>query len=209
MARKFIDLYEVYGDVEIKSKTYTIAPEEWKEGNTYGNQKADELFIPHTEIGKKYMTMKQNEDGLYMMSDHPTERLTNQMFIDVAKGDVIIFGLGIGMIIVPLLESDEIKSILIVEKDAELIKDILPIIKKRDARGILKVVEGDAFNYHETLKEEKFDTIYFDIWQNVDNTAYNEMMFLHKSYHRFLKSDSSFIDSWLFYQRLKMSIVIK
>lgn len=209
MERKFIDLYSIYGDVEIKTNTYTIKAEEWKEDSSYGDPQMDENYKIYTEVGKKYMKLIQNEDGFCMMSDHPHERITNQNFINAAKGDVVIFGLGIGLIILPLLEAKEITSILVVEKDKGLIDSILPTIKKQDTRGILKVVHGDAFNYFEELNVEKFDTIYFDIWQNVDQTAYNQMMTLHKAYYPFLRSEKSFMDSWLYYTRLKVSIMIR
>lgn len=203
MPRKFIELHKIYGEAEIKSKNYTIKSEVWREDSTYGNLTYDEIWKPLTEVGRPYICLVQN-DNLHMMTDHPTETVTNQHFIDRAKGDVLIFGMGLGLIIFPLLEDSEITSITVVEMDEHLINDVSSIIKSKDSRGILKIVNGDAFEYHKQIDTEKFDTIYFDIWQNVDDNAYTEMNFLHRSYYKFLKSSDSFMDSWLYFQRLKI-----
>ena len=64
------------------------------------------------------------------MSNHEFETLTNQKFLDNAKGDILIFGLGIGLIIFPLLTDNDIKSITIVEIDDGLIDEVFPIIIK-------------------------------------------------------------------------------
>lgn len=43
--------------------------------------------------------VKLSVGGTLMMSDTPMERRTNMEFIDKAKGDVMIAGLGIGLIL--------------------------------------------------------------------------------------------------------------
>ena len=46
-------------------------------------------------------------------------------------------------------------------------------------------------------KEEKFDTIYFDIWATLSTSNLDEMRTLHAKYRRNKASKDSFMDSWV------------
>jgi len=96
------------------------------------------------------------------MSDMPMEQHSNLEFIQKAHGNVLIAGLGIGLIIIAIQNNPEIKSITIVEKYQEIIDLVFPFlpIKKE-----CKVVCEDIFNY---IPEKKFNTIYFDIWNDIN-----------------------------------------
>lgn len=115
-----------------------------------------------------------------VMSDTPMEKRTNYDFLRKANGDVFIAGLGIGLIVLPLLEKDNIKSITILEKFNEVIQLVgsqLPLNDK------VKIIQGDVFEY-EFPKGTKFDTIYFDIWNYVNSDVYEEMKELKKKYRK-------------------------
>jgi spermidine synthase len=129
-----------------------------------------------------------------MRSNHESETKTNQKFLDVAKGDVLIFGLGIGLIVFPLLQEKDIKSITIIEIDSGLIDMISPIIKERDIHSKVEIINCDAFEYH-NLINKNYDTIYFDIWAIIDEKAFSEMDQLENLYKKNLKEDG-WIDSW-------------
>ena len=56
-----------------------------------------------------------------IMSDTPNERLWNREAVRRAHGHVLIAGLGIGMILPPILIKPEVKRVVIVEKELEVI----------------------------------------------------------------------------------------
>jgi spermidine synthase len=143
-------------------------------------------------IGKEYVVLYDKSQSKVMMTNNEFEMITNQKFIDNAKGDVIIFGLGIGLIIYPLLQDDNIKSITIVEVDKDLIDETFPILLKADTKSKLKVVNSDAFQYQD---DKKYDTIYFDIWAIINEQAFSEMKVLSNKFSSNLNK-GGWIESW-------------
>lgn len=128
-----------------------------------------------------------------VMSDTPMEHRTNCEILRKAHGDVLIGGLGIGMILMPLMEKEEVKSITIVEK----YEDIIDIVGKQlPLNSKVKIIHGDIFN-NEFKKGTKFDTIYFDIWNYVNSDVYEEMTELKKKYKRCLKSRKENPNAWI------------
>jgi spermidine synthase len=112
------------------------------------------------------------------------EQRTNSTFVNRANGDVFIAGLGIGLIVLPIQEKEEVKSITILEKHPEVIELVgkqLPLNEK------VKIIQGDVFEY-EFARGTKFDTIYFDIWNYVNEDVYEEMKTLKKKYRKYRRS---------------------
>jgi spermidine synthase len=96
-----------------------------------------------------------------VMSDTFMERESNFDFVKNARGDVLIGGLGIGMVLLAIQDKLEVTSVTVVEIEPEiinLVKPQLPLNQK------VTIVQGDIFAYTPT---QKFDTIYFDIWDNI------------------------------------------
>ena len=118
---------------------------------------------------------------------------SNQKFIDNSKGDVIIFGLGIGLIVYPLLQDDDIKSITIIEIDKELIDQTSYLLLESDTKSKLLIINQNAFQYEDN---KKYDTIYFDIWPLINKEAFKEMKILSEKFSKNLK-DGGWMDSWL------------
>lgn len=105
-------------------------------------------------------------DGVAFMGDEPGERLTNMDLWCHAFGDVLIGGLGIGMVICGLAENPNINSITVLENSRDVIDLVGPTIEafvKNKCR--LNIIEGDVFEYK---SEKKFDTIYMDIWARLN-----------------------------------------
>ena len=63
---------------------------------------------------QKVAILGQEQDGYpqtkIMMSDSSMERESNEAILEKAHGDVLIAGLGIGMIIVPMLKNSKINN---------------------------------------------------------------------------------------------------
>jgi len=136
-----------------------------------------------------YCILQDNRKSEVVMSDTQMEKTTNAKFLSEAKGDVMIAGLGIGMILFPLCEKEEIKSVTIYEKEASVLNLILPHLKSLEK---INVIPGDIF----TLEDSKtYDTIYFDIWNNICGDNYDEMLVLHEKFKNNLRI-KGWMGSW-------------
>jgi len=146
----------------------------------------------------KYIRLMDNHNCI--MSNTSMEKRTNSNIIDKANGDVFIAGLGIGLIVLPIQEKEEVKSITIIEKFPEVIKLVgkqLPLNDK------VKIIQGDVFEY-DFPKGTKFDTIYFDIWNYTNSDVYEEMKFLKKKYRKYKRSSKEnpnvYMSCWAEYE---------
>jgi hypothetical protein len=127
--------------------------------------------------------------GQTIMSDTWMERRTNEPFVEAARGDVLIAGLGIGMVLLDVQDKDNVTSVTVVEKEQEvidLIEDQLPL------RSKVMIVNDDIFTYR---TDKRFDTIYFDIWDTISGDNYPEMKKLHRKFAR-AKRPGGWMSSW-------------
>lgn len=145
----------------------------------------------------EYVKLFRKKDAIWM-SDTPMERNSNDKFIQNANGDVLIFGLGLGLIIFPLLEKESVKSIKVVELNQEIIDLVSPYIKAKDTHNKFSVVQGDAYEHHK-IDNKKYDCVYGDIWRDISTDNYEEMKTLTKNWkNRINRSNpNSFIDHWM------------
>lgn len=130
-------------------------------------------------------------NGKLMMSDTAMERITNIDFIDNAKGRVLIAGLGVGLILQAILDKENVSEVVVVEK----YQDVIDLVASRFNHPKLKIVCADIFEY-ELPKTEKFDTIYFDIWADINEDNLKEMKTLHAKFRKNKTSKESYMDSW-------------
>lgn len=128
-----------------------------------------------------------------MMSDTIMEKITNLEVCRRAQGNVLIAGLGLGLILTRILPKPEVKKVKITEKYL----DVIELIAPRFESPKLEVIHADIFEWH-PAKGEKFDTIYFDIWPdiNVDNLA--DIATLHQRFKFYLnrKNPQAWMASW-------------
>lgn len=130
-----------------------------------------------------------------MMSDTNMERTSNYEFIRYANGDVLIAGLGIGLIIFNILKKDNIKTITIIENNQDLIDVIAPYFK--DYPNV-KIIHGDIFEWVPD-KGIKYDTIYFDIWPDICEDNLDEIKILHNKFKNKINRNNPnyYMNSWL------------
>lgn len=145
----------------------------------------------------KYIRLTHS--GECVMSDTPMEKRTNMDFVINAHGNVLIGGLGIGMIILAIQDKEEVKQITVVEKNEEVIELVgsqLPLNSK------VHIVHDDVFEYKPLFK---YNTIYMDIWNYVNSDVYNQQMKpLISRYRRYLvpksEDEKRYIDCWCKWQ---------
>lgn len=146
-----------------------------------------------------YTRLVQKGFGGTWMSDTPMERRTNEEFVLAAHGDVLIGGLGIGMLIPPLLEKPTITSITIIELQQEVI-DLVDARNRFDQLPFpdrISVIQGDMLEWVPE-KGIKYDAAYFDIWQDISDDNHPEMKKLHLRYKNRVRRDNGpgFLNSW-------------
>lgn len=198
----YTDLHTIYPTEPLISPTYTIDTIVLSEAQVSREKVSnyrESWLVRGLKANFPYIRL-MTKLGDIMMSDTPMERNTNYSFIQKANGDVIIFGLGLGLVILPLLKKKNVKSILVVELYQDLIDLVEPILKKQEVDSKLTIVQGDCFDFHTKIpKERKFDTIYGDIWASIDTENYKEMKVLTKNWKNRLNRSNpdSFINHWL------------
>ena len=82
--------------------------------------------------------------GECVMSDTYMEKRTNSSFCANAYGDVLVGGLGIGMILMAIHDNEAVKSITVLEKHQEVIDMIAPQLPLNDK---VKIICADVFEW--------------------------------------------------------------
>lgn len=130
-----------------------------------------------------------------VMTDTDMERSSNAELIRRARGNVLIAGLGLGMILVPLLKKEEVNTILVIEKQKDVIDLVAPSFQEAIDDERLHIFHEDIFKW--TPPEEwEFNTIYFDIWPEISGDNYAEMCRLQTAF-RFSLASGGWVESWL------------
>ena len=132
--------------------------------------------------------------GHLWMSDTTMERRSNFGVVQAAHGRVLIAGLGLGMLLKPILENPKVTEVVVIEKFADVIALIAPHFDSPK----LKVILGDIYEWR-PAKGEVFNTIYFDIWPDVTTDSLADINKLHRAFARYKDKDDMrvWMDSWM------------
>lgn len=133
-------------------------------------------------------------NGELAMSNTYMELDTNYDFLSAAHGDVLIGGLGLGLIVRIIQDKPEVTSITIVEYHQDVIDLVTAQVPFNEK---VKIVLGDAKTY-KPEKGVKFDCIYMDIWNWLNSDVYwNDMVPMKKHYRKYLKKKDISPDRYL------------
>lgn len=139
----------------------------------------------------RYASLRVN--GRLMMTDTPMERQTNWHFATHANGRVLIAGLGLGMILDPVIEKETVASVEVIEKSA----DVIALVGPHFVHPKLTTIHDDIFEW-KPPRGQMWDTIYFDIWPDLCADNLDEMATLHRRFARRLDRTNSraWMGSW-------------
>lgn len=176
-----------------KGKEFEIVHYKLTEEEIKWSQFRDAINFRREHVEQKPGTIVQlkNKYGEIMMSDTEMERRTNSALLWKANGDVLIGGLGLGMVLLTVQAKEEVNSITVIEIHQEIIDLVahqLPFSEK------VSVVCGDIFEWYPP-RGVKYDTIYFDIWDGICGDHYEEMKKLHRRFARRLNRENP--DCWM------------
>lgn len=174
------------------------------------DRKVGDFELSHFEIGKDDMHailhgitcgkfIRLTHRGSVVMSDTEMEKQTNSAFVRNAHGKVLIGGLGIGLILLAVQDKADVEKITIIEKNREVIDLVASQLPLNDK---VEIVNADVFEYAPT---EKYNTIYMDIWNYINQDVYRKQMKpLISRYRRYLvpkpEDKNRYIDCWCKYQ---------
>jgi spermidine synthase len=127
------------------------------------------------------------------MSDTRMEKVFSGEVVDKAHGSVLVAGLGLGMVIFPILEKKEVKMVTVVELNYDVIKLVKPRVKSPK----LRIIHSDIAVWLPP-KGEKYNTIFFDIWPTICQDNLQEVAILHQAFkNRLDRSDPEcWMGSW-------------
>jgi hypothetical protein len=137
----------------------------------------------------KYVRLHVNKE--LMMSDTDMERRSNADFIRAAKGTVLIAGLGIGLVLKNMLDKPEVTSVVVIEK----YQDVIDLVGPKFNNPKLQIICADIDEWL-PAPGTKFDTIYFDIWPDINEDNYKHIKKLHARFRKF-KAPDGWLDSWM------------
>lgn len=123
-----------------------------------------------------------------IMSNTPDEIRDHITFVREAKGNVLINGLGLGVVIEMLMikhrDTGCINTITVIEKS----EDVLSLCREhyenkysKPMNNLLKIIHDDAFTYKSPAKV-MYDAVWHDIWDYVTSDNLPEMHKLHRKY---------------------------
>lgn len=164
---------EKIGDWEIKQFEVTKEQAE--------NERLRSIFNGGRGVPKgKYTALKRN--SIIIMSDTPDEIRDHLLVIHRAKGNILINGLGLGMVAQACLEKEEVNHVTIIEKSLEVINLVGKHLINKYGDRVL-IIHGDAFEY-KPPKNSKYDVVWHDIWDDLCSDNLPEMHKLHRKYGR-------------------------
>lgn len=124
------------------------------------------------------------------MSDTPMEHNTNYDGLYQAKGDILVIGLGIGMLSLAMCRKKEVRSVTVLEIEPEVVQLVAPHVRHRKLRIIL------ADGKQPPIRGRNFDLIYLDIWPTICSDNWPEMKPLLAMYRRH-RRQGGVVDGWL------------
>lgn len=107
------------------------------------------------------------EKNIIWMSINPNEIETMKKSINEAFGKTLVYGLGLGYFEYMISLKKEVDSILIIEKNHQIIelfeKEILP---QFEFKNKIETIETDAFEFSKKNDLNDFDFVFVDLWHN-------------------------------------------
>ena len=164
--KEFDNMAEIHPESVSESGKYKIRHQDVTEPDMFQKLRNPELA---GQLDQNVCVLVDTEKREIVMSDSWMEQETNIGIVRQAKGHVLIAGLGMGMIVLAMQKNPEVKSITVVEIDAELAAFTSSNLDLYDK---VEIVISDI---HDFVPTKKYDTVYCDIWNNISGDNMEEM----------------------------------
>ena len=150
-------------------------------------------YVPPGEYTSLYIN-----DNLWM-SDTPDEASDHYEAYRKARGECLVAGLGIGLIINAILLKPEVAKVTVIENNPDVIELVGNVYKERFGDRI-EIIEADIFTW-KPPKDKIYDMVWFDIWEHLCVDNLQEMATLHRKYGRKAKWKGSWGKEILQYEK--------
>lgn len=129
-------------------------------------------------------------NGVLMMTNTPDELRDQRRFTSRARSceTVLLHGLGLGVTLSRVLDSDVVRNVTVVEKNRDVLEHVGTVFS-RDPR--VELVLGDALTWV-PARGRRWDAVWHDIWPTICADNLIDMTRLHRRFGR----RSGFQDSW-------------
>ena len=126
---------------------------------------------------------KLTHNGGLVMSDTPAEIRDLLKVIKMAKGQVLLNGLGLGLVLRACLSKDEVDHVTVIE----IAPEVIELVESHWRRWF-----GDKFTVHladaltwKAPRNTRYDVVWHDIWSDMCSDNLPDMHKLHRRYgHR-------------------------
>ena len=163
--------YQTFKDIDIKEKEYSLAMDiissyelfAYQDMSTFSNSYIEKNSIGYFENDYRFLSLDKNQ--VTWMSIIPNEIETMKKSLSDAKGDILVFGLGLGYFPFMAALKDEIKSVTVIENDPQIInlfnKYLFPKFKNKEK---IKIIHSDALEV--INKQITANYAFVDLWHN-------------------------------------------
>ena len=145
------------GDFKIQNCTTTTGEGSWLNYVNYKQLTGGPYTVLYQKMYGHWLNIMQDTEAEYSEHDWLMSRLS---------GDILIGGLGIGMINIPLLASSDITSVTIVEKNQDVIDLVWDNCPKDDR---FTLIHADI-NTWTPPEGSSWDVAWFDTWLTFDES---------------------------------------
>jgi hypothetical protein len=138
------------------------------------------------ESNKEYRYLL-NKNGEFILSNSNYMLKFYKPYLDEINGEILFFGLGLGLLILPLLNDPSVTKIDIVEIDLNVIDYVYDKrIKSLDINNKINIINQNVFNLTTT---NTYDYILMDIWSEIKSNTNDEINFLTNKFTPNLKEN--------------------
>lgn len=123
-------------------------------------------YLYHDEFNSDFPTVRLLEkDGSIWMSDTPMEQESLVVPSILAKGNVLVLGLGLGLFPQLLRKRRRVRKITIIEKETDVVILVYPCIKLPKTEVVIS--DAKAYIDFAAAVGYRYDFIYVDIWSGI------------------------------------------
>lgn len=131
-------------------------------------------------------------DGQLWMSDTPDERNDHRPAVANARGQVLIAGLGLGLVTLACALRPEVDLVTVIELDPDVVALVGPYLARHTSK--VRIVQADVFTWRPE-PGRRFDAIWLDVWPTLCADHLPEYHRLHRRVGRW-RAPGSWRGSW-------------